>query len=191
MMSEKMQELHSRLTDRLSITLVTIIIAAGCAKNHADAHRQFMQSVGEQVFNVVKMAVRLNKVMGEEVVSADLVPVSATAGNKFDSSTMEDFAGQVDQQAGKLVLCTTALGVYRSDKAMVGDSFELKTIVLKRPKVALESVADGLRRDDTHMESANRGNQGRFSRVVFDWFWAWFWGLVLVDFWSAKTKVLV
>ena len=41
------------------------------------------------------------------------------------------------------------------------------------------------------IEGTIRGNQGRFSRVVFEWFWAWFWELVLVDFWSAKTKVLV
>ena len=156
-MSEKRDELHSWITNMLSNTLVSIIITAGCAKNYADAHHQFMQSFGEQVFNVVKIAVRLNKVMGEDVVSTDLVPFSATAGNKFDSGTMEDFAGQAYQQAGKFVLCTTALGVYRSDKIMVGDSFELKTIILKRPKVALESVADGLKHwGDTHVESATK-----------------------------------
>ena len=50
-------------------------------------------SSGEQVPHIVKIAIRLNKVMGEEVLSADLWPTVATVGKEFDSATMEDFAG--------------------------------------------------------------------------------------------------
>ena len=50
-------------------------------------------SSGEQVPHIVKIAIRLNKVKGEEVLSADLWPTVATVGKEFDSATMEDFAG--------------------------------------------------------------------------------------------------
>ncbi|KAL4079083.1 hypothetical protein J3A83DRAFT_4086424 [Scleroderma citrinum] len=144
---QQQDDLHSTMVTHISDTLVVIMVAAGCTKNYDDAYRHFTQKFGERVSNVVKMAVRLNKVMGEEVSSADLWPTHAAAGDKFDEVTMEDFEGQ-DNQAGKLVLCTTALGLYRSEKVIVGDSAEFKNAVLKRPKVALESVADSLEQED-------------------------------------------
>ncbi|KAI6124647.1 hypothetical protein EV401DRAFT_2068688 [Pisolithus croceorrhizus] len=120
---------------------------AGCTKNYEDAYREFTQKFGERVSNIVKMAVRLNKIIGEEVTSADLWPTHGAAGEKFDSDTMDDFEGPSDQ-TGKPVLCTTALGLARSEKLAVTDAAEFKYTVLKKPKVALESVADGLEREE-------------------------------------------
>ena len=149
MATQHQDDLHSTMITHVSDTLVVTMVAAGCTKSYDDAYRLFTQKFGERVSNVVKMAVRLNKVMGEEVSSADLWPTNAAAGDKFDRTKMEDFEGQDGQQAGKLVLCTTALGLYRSEKIAVGDSVDFKNAILKRPKVALESVADSLEREDS------------------------------------------
>lgn len=140
-------DLHSTMVTHISDTLVVIMVAAGCTKNYDDAYREFTQKFGERVSNIVKMAVRLNKIIGEEVTSADLWPTHGAAGEKFDGDSMEDFEGQSDQ-AGKPVLCTTALGLARSEKLAATDTAEFKYAVLKKPKVALESVADGLEREE-------------------------------------------
>lgn len=142
-------DLHSTMVTHISDTLVVIMVAAGCTKNYEDTYREFTQKFGERVSNIVKMAVRLNKVIGEEVTSADLWPTHGTAGEKFDDDTMEDFEGQSDQ-AGKPVLCTTALGLARSERVAVGDTPEFKYTILKKPKIALESVADGLEREEAN-----------------------------------------
>lgn len=148
MTSEQQHELQSTLVTRISDILVATIVAAGCTKSYDDAYHQFKQNFGDQVANIVKMAVQLNKVVGEEVVSADLQSCCAITGKGFGSATMEDFAGQNSQQAaGKLVLCTTSLGLYRSEKVTVGNRVELKDTILKKTTVALESMADGLERD--------------------------------------------
>lgn len=144
MTSEQQHELHSAMVKHICDILVATIVAGGCTKSYDGAYHQFKQSFGDQVANIVKMAVQLNKVVGEEVVSADLSPIEVTTGKEFDGATMEDFAGQGDHRAGELVLCTTALGLYRSEKVTVGDSIGLKNSLLKKPTVALESMADGL-----------------------------------------------
>ena len=141
-------DLHSTIVTHLSDTLVVIMVAAGCTKSYDDIYRQFTQRFGERVSNVVKMALRLNRVMGEEVLSVDLWPINTTAGDKFDRAKMEDFEGQDDHQAGKLVLCTTALGLHRSEK-ITGDSIHFKDAILKKPKVALESIANSLEWEDS------------------------------------------
>ncbi|KAG6334777.1 hypothetical protein ID866_4310 [Astraeus odoratus] len=146
--SLQQDDVHSTMVTHISDTLVVTMVAAGCTKNYADVYREFTQKFGERVSNIVKMAVRLNKVMGEEVTSADLWPTHGAAGDKFDSAAMEDFESQVEDQTEKPVLCTTALGLYRSEKVGVGDAFEFKNAVLKKAKVALESIADGLDRED-------------------------------------------
>ncbi|KAI6046242.1 hypothetical protein EDC04DRAFT_2558036 [Pisolithus marmoratus] len=140
-------DLHSTLVTRISDTLITIMVAAGCTKSYEDVYREFTQKFGERVSNIVKMAVRLNKVIGEEVTSADLWPTHGTTGEKFNSETMEDLEDQSDQTE-KPVLCTTALGLSRSEKVVLGDTTDFKFTVLKKTKVVLEPVADGLEREE-------------------------------------------
>jgi len=141
-------DLHSTMVAHISDTLVVILVAAGCTKNYEEAYRHFTQKFGERISNIVKMASRLNKAMGEEVTSADLWPTHATTSEKFAGATMEDFEGQDENEDGKTVLCTTALGLQRSEKVTQGDTFEYKTATLLKPKVALDSVAEGLEREE-------------------------------------------
>ncbi|KAH0829015.1 hypothetical protein J3R83DRAFT_2468 [Lanmaoa asiatica] len=140
-------DLHATMVTHISDTLVMILVAAGCTKSYEETYRTFAQQFGERISNIVKMASRLNKAMGEEVTSADLWPINTTSGDKFDKATMDNFESFGEDLEGKAVLCTTALGLQRSEKAVRGDVVEFKTISLLKPKVALESVADALERD--------------------------------------------
>ncbi|KAG8220477.1 hypothetical protein J3R82DRAFT_3172 [Butyriboletus roseoflavus] len=140
-------DLHATMVAHISDTLVIILVAAGCTKSYEEAYRIFTQKFGERISNIVKMASRLNKAMGEEVTSADLWPVNTTSGNVFDRANMDDFEGNGEDSEGQAVLCTIALGLQRSEKIVRGDVVDFKTTTLLKPKVALESVADGLNRD--------------------------------------------
>lgn len=141
-------DLHATMVAHISDTLVIIVVAAGCTKSYEEAYRTFTQKFGERISNIVKMASRLNKAMGEEVTSADLWPINATSGEKFDSATMEDFESHGEDLDEKAILCTTALGLQRSEKVVRGDAVEFKVTTLLKPKVALESLADALERDE-------------------------------------------
>lgn len=141
-------DLHATMISHISDTLVIILVAAGCTKSYEEAYRIFTQKFGERISNVVKMASRLNKAMGEEVTSADLWPINAILGAKFDKATMDNFEPHGEDLEEKAVLCTTALGLQRSEKVVREDVVEFKTTILLKPKVALESVADALERDE-------------------------------------------
>ncbi|OJA20124.1 hypothetical protein AZE42_04097 [Rhizopogon vesiculosus] len=141
-------DLHSTMVAHISDTLVVVMIAAGCTKNHEETYREFTMKFGERVSNIVRMAVRLNRAMGEEVTSADLWPTHAAAGEKFDTESMKDFDEGSGAQSG-VVLCTTALGLQRSEKVGNGESAEYKTMTLAKPRVALEAIADGMEREET------------------------------------------
>jgi len=131
----------------ISDTLVIVLVAAGCTKNYEGAYREFTMKFGERVSNIVRMAVRLNRAMGEEVTSADLWPTHAAAGEKFDTESMKDFDEGSGAQSG-VVLCTTALGLQRSEKVGNGESAEYKAMTLAKPRVALEAIADGMEREE-------------------------------------------
>ncbi|KAG9312277.1 hypothetical protein JVU11DRAFT_7582 [Chiua virens] len=141
-------DLHSTMVSHISDTLVIILVAAGCTKSYEDTYRTFTQKFGERVSNIVKMATRLNKAMGEEVTSADLWPINAASGDKFDKMLMDNFESSGHDSGENVVLCTTALGLQRSEKVVQGDVTDYKNTTLLKPKVALESVADMLDRDE-------------------------------------------
>lgn len=141
-------DLHATMVAHISDTLVLIIVTAGCTKSYEEAYRTFTQKFGERISNIVKMASRLNKAMGEEVTSADLWPTNATSGEKFDGASLDNFETHAEDSEGKTILCTTALGLQRSEKVVQGNLVEFKTTTLLKPKVALESIADALERDE-------------------------------------------
>ena len=141
-------DLHATMVAHISDTLVIILVAAGCTKSYEEAYRTFTQKFGERISNIVKMASRLNKAIGEEVTSADLWPTNAISGDKFDGAALDNFETHGEDPEGKTILCTTALGLQRSEKVVQGDVVEFKTTTLLKPKVALESIADALDRDE-------------------------------------------
>ncbi|KAH7912710.1 hypothetical protein BJ138DRAFT_1003876 [Hygrophoropsis aurantiaca] len=142
-------DLHGTMVAHVSDTLVVVMVSAGCTKNYEESYRTFTMKFGERVSNVVKMATRLNKAMGQEVTSADLWLTHAGAGENFDATSMEDLDGLEggDKPQAGVVLCTTGLGLQRSEKVTKDDVVDFKNTPLLKPRVALESVAEGMDRD--------------------------------------------
>ncbi|KAJ8585542.1 hypothetical protein M405DRAFT_745109 [Rhizopogon salebrosus TDB-379] len=150
-------DVHSTMVAHISDTLVIVMIAAGCTKNYEETYREFTMKFGERVSNIVRMAARLNRAMGEEVTSADLWPTHAAAGEKFETESMKDFDEGSGAQSG-VVLCTTALGLQRSEKVGNGEGAEYKTMTLAKPRVALEAIADGMEREENSSSAGFAGN---------------------------------
>jgi hypothetical protein len=150
-------DVHSTMVAHISDTLVIVMIAAGCTKNYEETYREFTMKFGERVSNIVRMAARLNRAMGEEVTSADLWPTHAAAGEKFETESMKDFDEGSGAQSG-VVLCTTALGLQRSEKVGNGEGAEYKTMTLAKPRVALEAIADGMEREENSSSAGFPGN---------------------------------
>ena len=123
----------------MSDTVVIILVAAGCTKSCEEAHLAFTRKFGERISNIVKMA--LNKAISEEVTSADLWPTNVTPGDMFDGATLDNFETYGEDQEGKTILCTVALGLQRSGQVVQGDVVEFKTTTLLNPKVAYQLLS--------------------------------------------------
>jgi len=98
---------------------------------------------------IVRMALHLNEIIGEQITSCELKVISMPYGVAFNSSTMED--GYDDGRWNGLVpesphiLCTTELGLQKEVKDYIGG---WQREVLTKPKVALESATNGMQLRD-------------------------------------------
>ncbi|KIJ63514.1 hypothetical protein HYDPIDRAFT_92172, partial [Hydnomerulius pinastri MD-312] len=102
----------------------------------------------EKISFLVSLAIRVNKIVGEDVTSGDLEVLAVRSATPYDGSWMEDSYDDGNSErgvgGGAKVLCATDLGLRKKTRvAMTGErekQWEIK--VLLKPKVALESVVD-------------------------------------------------
>lgn len=150
----------SLLVPHIADTLVDVLLVAGLKASYEHIHEVVMTTFEDKLTTIVRLALGLNWVVGREVTSGDLEPTTVLWDAAFDPSEMVDVNREGDREDGKMdrVLCTTDLGLQLIVK--VGKDVEGKeayhTTTLLQPKVALESVIEGLvepeennRRDDT------------------------------------------
>jgi hypothetical protein len=106
-----------------------------------------MALAGEKILTVVEVALRLNRMLGEEITAADIETTWVHSQEAFDPMWMEDDYGdwRSPGPGSVRVLCTTDLGLRRLVKARGGEGWD-DTILLK-PKVALEELLDSLELD--------------------------------------------
>jgi hypothetical protein len=100
---------------------------------------------GKRLQTITELALHLNRVIGEEVTSAELSPIAVRYDAVYDPSYMED-ALSLDgiSTAGQLVLCTTDLGLLRCEKKTNSTGHAFSETILLKPKVALCSLLDSL-----------------------------------------------
>jgi hypothetical protein len=99
-----------------------------------------------RVGGIVKTAVELNKIVGQEITSCELLTIYCEPGAEFEASSMEDAFKSEETRpvtegsggGGEEVLCTTELGLLKAEKILGSERQWTKTIVVK-PKVALLS----------------------------------------------------
>lgn len=122
---QEMFETEPELTAYFVDAFVNILLVSGCRSNSADLQNMIMGKYGDRLARVVQLAVRLNKAMGEGVTSCEMEAVYVTHDVAYDPEAMDDaFENESMKEKGKgkeiandlLVLCTTELGLLRSER---------------------------------------------------------------------------
>ncbi|KAJ7152911.1 hypothetical protein C8R46DRAFT_1302313 [Mycena filopes] len=127
------------LGDYFVDAFVNVLLTAGFKSSSAALHELVGQRFADRIAALVRLALGLNKAIGEEVTACELKALSAAPGASFDAETMVDVVDGA-AQPGEAVLCTCELGLSRADKV---DGVWTKT-VLMRPKVVLPSGLEEL-----------------------------------------------
>ena len=136
----------SFLLPLISKNIAEVLIVAGYRRVAEEVTDEVAQKFGHRIRAIVGTALRLNKIFGENITSCDLNLMLVSEGSPFNPATAEDIGeGASPQKTADLVLCTTDVGLNRSVRDSKGGKME--TVLLK-PKVALQSVTEGLRMSD-------------------------------------------
>ena len=97
----------------------------------AENTRNIHKHAGEKLESLFLAARKLNKMVGENVVSGDLMVVMITGGHLFDADYMDDAYARSGAKPGRhAVICTTNLGLCERKGAKVEN-------MLLKPKVVL------------------------------------------------------
>lgn len=135
--------LPSFLRSWISNQIASILIVAGYRGGAEEVSGEVVQKFGERINVIVGTALKLNQIFGAEVTSSDLGLMLVPQGSRFNPAAAEDIGQEAgSQKKADLVLCSTEVGLNRTVRVSKGGKMEA-TILLK-PKVALQSVTDGL-----------------------------------------------
>ncbi|PCH36673.1 hypothetical protein WOLCODRAFT_109017 [Wolfiporia cocos MD-104 SS10] len=148
------------LRDNLASFITDIILLAGPSAAPAEVYQNVVSRYGEEFLTLIDTMIRLQKIIGEEVISGQIEPMVHFCGETFNPEQMEDEnAGKqqrtpraLDARNPVVVLGTMSLGVTRiKKKAMCSDAAgpaSWVAVTLVKPKVVLETILDELQMSD-------------------------------------------
>jgi hypothetical protein len=111
----------------------------------SDGHVALMNKLGDRLGEVGKLAYQLNIALGELVTSGNMDVTTTPCEAAFDPTTMEDSLGYpLTEGKRNIVLCTTELGLRKSEKVSGEGGVWWSETVLLKPKVALDSLLENL-----------------------------------------------
>lgn len=124
-----------------------ILLTAGCTAPKSDISLALSSKFTEKLSFLVSLAMRVNKIVGEDVTSGDFEVLAIPPGTAFDVTTMEDSYDDGGSAKGRednvsKVLCATDLGLRKKTRMGMTGEKQWETKVLLKPKVALESVIE-------------------------------------------------
>lgn len=124
-----------------------ILLTAGCTAPKSDIGSALSSKFAEKLAFLVSLALRVNKIVGEDVTSGDFEVLAVPPGDTFDVIAMEDSyedGGSVRGRGNNTskVLCATDLGLRKKTRVGMTGEKQWEINVLLKPKVALESVID-------------------------------------------------
>ncbi|TFK50902.1 hypothetical protein OE88DRAFT_192677 [Heliocybe sulcata] len=155
---ESYDSVKSSLVTYLVKRLVDALLVAGCnASKEPQVHDMIMNVYGDRLDSLIHVALGLNRVVGIDALSCDYEPVWTRPDVPFNPVWMEDIDGQLgvdnlvrDEPTIVRVLCTTSLGLRKKVKGAARQRRrsrnELRSLLVLKPKVALESSLYKLRR---------------------------------------------
>ncbi|KZT22452.1 hypothetical protein NEOLEDRAFT_1137895 [Neolentinus lepideus HHB14362 ss-1] len=141
-------DIAASLVPRIAERLTDILLVAGCKAPLKQVTETMKTKFMEKIKAIIVRALKINKVIGQEVLSSDFEVTWVSPEEAYDSTWMDDI--DIEQEAGKKdsedairVLGTTELGLGRMEK-LVSDagSEEWKDSCLVKPKVVLESMVE-------------------------------------------------
>ncbi|KAF8181794.1 hypothetical protein BJ912DRAFT_906612 [Pholiota molesta] len=121
--------------------VANIFTTAGLKDSPEMLYERIVGRFAGRVSVVMKLAVDLNKHIGEGITSCDLEALYIAPDVKFNPATMDDAIGASSsspEAAQEMILCTTDLGLVRAEK-IASARGDWKESVLLKPKVVLYS----------------------------------------------------
>ena len=146
------EDVSSRLIPTVFNAIADALLVAGCQGTKDQIRDKLTARFSMKVSVLATMALRLNEVVGEEITSCELKAISMPYGVPFSTRTMDD--GYDDGRWHGLasespqVLCTTELGLLKEVKRYNDGKAGWHRVVLAKPKVALESLTNGMQLRD-------------------------------------------
>ncbi|KAN0081721.1 hypothetical protein V8E55_009345 [Tylopilus felleus] len=127
--------------------LADILLTTGCTAPKSDITSALTSKFAEKLSFLVSLAMRVNKIVGEDVTSGDFEVLAVPPATAFDVTAMEDSYddGRSSKAKGNnipKVLCATDLGLRKKTRMGMTGEKQWETKVLLKPKVALESVIE-------------------------------------------------
>ncbi|KAG8220565.1 hypothetical protein J3R82DRAFT_3298 [Butyriboletus roseoflavus] len=127
--------------------LSDILLTAGCTAPKSDITSALSSKFAEKLSFLVSLAMRVNKIVGEDVTSGDFEVMAVLPATAFDLMTMDDSyddggSAKARENTMSKVLCATDLGLRKKTRVGMTGEKQWETKVLLKPKVALESVMD-------------------------------------------------
>ena len=145
-------DLVSFLLPLISKSIAEVLIVAGYRRVAEEVTDEVAEKFCHRIRAIVGTALRSNKIFGENITSCDLNLMLVSEGSPLNPATAEDIGeGASPQKAADSVLCTTEVGLNRTVRASKGGKMEES--VLLKPKVALQSVTEGLPMSDGNISA--------------------------------------
>jgi hypothetical protein len=129
-------ELQAWISKYISRALRVVFVVSGFDREESKIR---MNGFAEGIGRIVRGALELNQLIGEQITSADFSVYSVRPGTPFDPGSMKDIECPRQPQDG-LVLCTSALGLCRRE----GRPRSTEEIVMK-PEVLVDCILKDLR----------------------------------------------
>lgn len=138
-------QLIASVTPYLTGHFSNIMLAAGCSVEPEILRASVEKKLSDRIILLFKLALQLNKIMMEEITSADLRTVTVPFETTYSAEQMEDAYVDGDPAAGGVrVLCTTDLGLRRITRLATSGDKQWDDKLLLKPKVALKTVVDSV-----------------------------------------------
>lgn len=138
-------QLIARAMPYLTGYFCNIMLAAGCSVTPDILRASVEQKLSDRIVLLFKLALQLNKIVMEEITSADLRTVTVPSETTYSAEQMEDAYVDGDPATGGVrVLCTTDIGLMRITRMATSGEKQWDDKLLLKPKVALKTVVDSM-----------------------------------------------
>jgi hypothetical protein len=139
-MSQGGQEVPPSLISHFIDSIVNVLIISGCPGTQLDIHDAITTRFTERLMVIGRLAVRMNKAIGEEITLCEMEAIHISPDHIFDPSLMDNAWGAAEGGEEQHVLCTTDLGLVRAEKVDGEGELHWHETFLLRPKVFIESA---------------------------------------------------